>query len=111
MRTLEQSTKGVQVGSIFFWCLPSLVGFVLFLFSFPIDRIIPFWPHWSIAEIFFAWFIFVVPITVVIAFVVFVKRKRAANIALLTRSLVWVTLAVSLLVNLFMLLGAWASTY
>lgn len=84
---------------------------MFFLFSFPIDRSIPFWPHWTIAEISFLWFIFVAPVATAIAFVVFLKRRRLARIALFRRTLVWTTLTVSLLVNGFMLLALWAAFY
>jgi hypothetical protein len=96
---------------VFVWCSPSLLGFVLFLFSFPIDRQISIWPHWPIAAIFFLWFIFVTPITTVVAFVVFVKRKRRDHLAQSTRFLLWGALTMTVLLDTFMLLGAWASTY
>ncbi len=64
-----------KVDAVFIWCLPCLLGLVVFLFSFPIDRRIPFWPHLTIVEIFFMWFLFVTPITTVIAFVVLMKRR------------------------------------
>ena len=88
-----------------------MLGFVVFLFSFPIYRPFPFWPHWSIAEVFFLWFMLVAPIAIAISIVIFLKRRRAGRIAPLTKVLVWATLTVSLLVNGFMLLGLWAAFY
>ena len=38
-------TPRKDVRPVFLLCLPALGGFMLFLFSFPIDRQIPFWPR------------------------------------------------------------------
>lgn len=95
-------------GAVFAWCFPCMLAFVLFLFSFPIDRAIPFWPRWSIAETFYFWFIFPAPIASVIAFVVFLRRRHIASF---TRKLIWMTLSISLLVNGFMLIAIWAAFY
>jgi hypothetical protein len=92
------------------WCLPSLLGFLTFLFAFPIDRRVPFWPHLSLAETFTLWFLFIAPIATAIAIVTQVKRKRA-GIALLAKLLVWTAIAISLVVNAFVLVGMWASMY
>jgi hypothetical protein len=86
-----------------FWCLPSLLGFALFLLSFPIDRRLAFWPHLDIAEIFALWFLFVTPVTTVIAIVILVKRRR--RIARFPKVMAWLTIIVSVLANLFVLLG------
>src|SRR5258708_7082369 len=59
-------------------CLPALLGFALFLLSFPIDRVIPFWPHLSLAVVFLLWFLFVAPITTATAFVKFNRGRRRA---------------------------------
>jgi hypothetical protein len=61
------------------WCLPSLLGFLAFLFAFPIDRKIPFWPHLSIAEVFILWFLFITPITTVIAIITLLKSLPATR--------------------------------
>jgi hypothetical protein len=45
----------------------SFAGLYALLFSFPLDRKIPFWPHFTIVEIFFLWLPFITPITTVIA--------------------------------------------
>jgi hypothetical protein len=93
------------------WCLPALGGFGVFLLSFPINRRIPFWPHLSLAETFTLWFIFVVPITTIIATVVLIRARRSTHIAIFTRVSLWATIAVSFLVNAFVLVGMWALTY
>ena len=79
--------------------------------SFPIDREIPFWPHWTFAEAFFLWFIFISPITIFIGFVVYLKRRKHGRIRPLIRFAMWTTLTLSLVVNGFMLLGLWAAFY
>jgi hypothetical protein len=111
MTSQEQPLSRNKVVAVFNWCLPCLLGAVLFLFSFPIDRSIPFWPHMMIVEIFFLWFLFVTPPATVIALVVFMKRKRSDAIPTFTKSLIWTTLALSILVNAFMLIGLWAAIY
>src|SRR5438552_9160813 len=45
------------------WCLPCLLGFLAFLFSFPLDRQISLWPYLSIAEIVVMWFGLITPVT------------------------------------------------
>jgi hypothetical protein len=96
---------------VFLWCLPALGGFVMFLLSFPIDRQILFWPRLSLAEMFTVWFLFVAPIATIIAAVALIRRRRSAHIATFTRVLAWTTIAVSVLVNAFILVGMWAATY
>lgn len=99
-----------DVAVVFVLCCSSLVGFVLFLISFPIYRRIPFWPHLSIAELFLLWFLFVAPVTTAIAFVVFIRRKRFGSIVPVTKWLAWTAITLSVLADLFMLLGLWAPT-
>ena len=93
------------------WCLPSLLGFLAFLIAFPIDRSIPFWPHLNLAEILTLWFLFITPITTIIAIVTLLKRNRTRRRAPFAKLLVWTAIAVSLILNAFILLGMWASTY
>jgi hypothetical protein len=87
------------------WCLPSLFGFLTFLFAFPIDRRIPFWPHISLAEVFTLWFLFMAPVATITAIVTLMKCIRAGRIAPGAKLLVWIAIAVSLVVNAFILLG------
>jgi hypothetical protein len=84
---------------------------VTFLFAFPIDRRIPFWPHLNLAEIFALWFLFIAPATTVFAIVTLMKHKRTQRLALFANLLVWTAIAASLVVNVFVLVGMWASTY
>jgi len=100
-----------KVWAVLVWCSPSLLGFVAFLVSFPIYRSIPFWPHLNVAEAYTLWFLFVAPVTTLIAIVVLVKRERLGHIAAFAKLLVWAAIILSLLVNVFVLLGMWASTY
>jgi hypothetical protein len=86
-----------------FWCFPSLGGLALFLCSFPIDRQIPFWPHLQIAEIFAYWFVFIAPVTTVIATVLLVMRRR--RIPRLPKVVGWLAISMSVLANAFVLLG------
>ena len=87
------------------WCLPSLFGFLTFLFAFPIDRRIPFWPNMSLAEAFALWFLFVAPLATIAAIVSLIKCMRAGRIAPHAKWLVWIAIAVSLAVNAFVLFG------
>jgi len=86
-------------------CLPSLLGFLAFLFSFPIDRQIRFWPHETIAEIFVRWFLFITPVTTAIAIITLIKRRRAREMTLWVKLLSWTAVAVSLVINAIVLLG------
>jgi len=93
------------------WCLPVLLGFLAFLFSFPIDRRIPHWFPLNLSEISALWFLFVTPVTTVIAIVTFVKHSRRVRMKTSTKLFMWATIAVSLILNAFVLLGLWAATY
>jgi hypothetical protein len=83
----------------------------LVLLSFPIYRQIPFWPHLSLADIFALWFLFITPITTVIAIVMLIKRGHSERIAVLIRMLAWLVITFSVIANILILVGMWASTY
>jgi hypothetical protein len=87
------------------------LGFLAFLLAFPIDRRIPHWFPLNFAEIFTLWFLFVTPVTTVIAIVTVIKPKRTGRMAPLAKLLTWTAIAASLVVNALVLLGMWASTY
>jgi hypothetical protein len=109
---LDKMSQGSgKIWSPLRWCLPALVGFLLFLLAFPIDRRIPHWFPLNFAEIFTLWFLFVTPVTTVIAIVALLKAKRAAPMALFATLITWAAIGVSLVTNVFVLLGMWASTY
>jgi hypothetical protein len=103
MTSEETVLRGNKVWPIVLWSAPSLLGFALFLVSFPIDRVNPFWPHLSFAEIFVYWFGLITPVTTVIGIVILVKRGR--SLATFPKVMAWLTIALSLLANLFVLLG------
>jgi hypothetical protein len=87
----------------FFWSLPSLLAFALFLLSFPIDRPIPFWPRWEIAEVFAAWFVTVAPLSTLVATLLLIKRRRGS--ATPPRVTAWLAVVIGILANAFVLLG------
>ena len=104
-------TPRKDVLPVFFWCLPALGGFVLFLFSFPIDRQIPFWPSLSIAELFTLWFLFITPVTTVVAIIVLIKRRKIIHLPRFFRFFAWSAIVTSVLLNAFVLVGMWAASY
>jgi len=110
MNSDETLVKGKNWHSLR-WCLPVLSGFLAFLFAFPIDRRIPRWLPLNLSEISALWFLFVTPVTTVIAIVTFVKHSRRVRMKISTKLFTWATIAVSLIVNTLVLLGLWASTY
>jgi hypothetical protein len=91
--------------SSLWWCLPSIVGFLVFLCAFPIDRRIPIWPHLSLIDLFGLWFIFIAPITTAIALVVFLRHMRTGHQSQIDRFLVLAVISISVLVNAFVLFG------
>jgi hypothetical protein len=84
---------------------------VAFVFAFPIDRHIPHWFPLNIAELFAGWFLFVTPLTTVIAGVTLVKGNRTGQKTPVATLLTWIAIAASLIVNALVLFGMWASTY
>jgi hypothetical protein len=87
------------------WCLPCFLGFLAFLFSFPIYRQIPFWPHLSIAEIVVMWFGLITPVTTLIAIITLIKRRRAGGMTTWVKLLAWTVIALCLIINAFVILG------
>lgn len=83
----------------------------MFIFAFPIDRRIPYWFPLNIAELFALWFLFIAPVTTIIATVTLIKRKRTGPMEPLATFLSWIAIAASLVLNALILLGLWASTY
>ena len=81
-------------------CLPCLLAFALFLVSFPIDRKIAFWPHLSIGELYLHWFLFVTPVSTLIALSVLIRRRIEGSAIL-----AWVLVIASVLANAFVILG------
>jgi hypothetical protein len=100
-------TDPVKSGSPAVWpwtvpvlCVPCLLGFALFICSFPIDRKISFWPRLSLAELYIRWFLFVAPISTLIALIVLIRRRVEK-----VKILAWVLVIASIVVNLLVLLG------
>ena len=86
-------------------CLPCLLGFLAFLFSFPIYRQMPFWPHLSIAEIVVLWSGLITPVTTLIAIITLIKRRRAGGMTTWVKLLAWTVIALCLVINAFVILG------
>ena len=87
------------------WCLPCLLAFLLFFFSFPIDRKIPFWPHLNLAELYALWFLLVTPISTFVAVIVLARRRWMGGSSILA----WFLVIVSVVVNAVVLLGLYAA--
>jgi hypothetical protein len=100
-----------KIWSSLWRCLPALLGFLAFLLAFPIDRRIPHLFPLNFAEIFTLWFLFITPVTTVIAIVTLIKRNGTGGMPLRATLLTWTAIVVSLAVNALVLLGMWASTY
>jgi hypothetical protein len=103
MTSEEVVLRENKLWPILLWSSPSWLGFALFLVSFPIDRVIPFWPHLSLAEIFVYWFGLITPVTTMTGIVILVKRRR--SLATLPKVIASLTIVISVLANLFVLLG------
>jgi hypothetical protein len=99
----------LKTAATLWWCLPSLGGFALFFFSFPIDRRMPFWPRLTLAEIYGFWFLAVAPVTTMIGAVLAVKGTRGAQTPRTWPVLVWAAITVCFLANMLVLLGLWAA--
>jgi len=82
-----------------------LLGFLAFLFSFPLDRQISLWPCLSIAEIVVMWFGLITPVTTLIAIVTLIKRRRAGGMTTWVKLLAGTVIAVCLVINAFVILG------
>ena len=103
--TLQPSFPNGKIWLSLCLCLPSILGFLAFLFSFPIDRQIPFWPHATIAVVFVQWFLFITPVTTAIAIITLIKRRRAREMTIWVKLFSWAAVAVSLVMNAIVVLG------
>ena len=79
-----------------------MLAFALFFFSFPINRKIPVWPHLNLAELYSLWFLFVTPITTLIAFIVLIRRRWMGPSSILA----WFIVVASFVVNALVLWGS-----
>ena len=95
----------VKAWAVPLWCLPCLLAFALFFFSFPIDRKVPVWPHLNLAELYSLWFLFVTPITTLVAFIVLIRRRWMGPSSILA----WFLVIASFVVNALVLLGLYAA--
>lgn len=109
--TGETSHDRVKAESVLAWIAPVFLSFVAFLLSFPIYRQIPFWPHLNIAEFFALWFLFVMPVTVAISIIKFVKYSKVGQGSRMSKLLLLAAIILSALANIFVLLGLWAAFY
>lgn len=107
----ESSIREGKIWLSLRWCFPALLGFLAFLVAFPIDRRIPHWFPLNLAELFTLWFLFVTPITTIIAIVTLLKREQTGRMSPFIKLLAWTAVSVSIVLNAFVLLGMWASTY
>jgi hypothetical protein len=85
-------------------CLPCLLAFAIFLLSFPIDRKIPLWPHLSLAELYSLWFLFVTPISTLVAVIALIRHRVGGS-----KIFAWVLVIASVVVNAFVLFGLYAA--
>jgi hypothetical protein len=105
----EEETSGqtllaiIKLWPVLAWCLPSLLGLGLLLLSLSLaEKTVLSGPLYNSC---FVWFLFVAPVTTLIAVLVFVRRKRTGRIAILPTLLACAVLFASTLADLFALLG------
>jgi len=103
--SVKSDRLAVKACAVQVWCLPCLLAFALFFFSFPIDRKIPVWPHLNLAELYSLWFLFVTPITTLVAFIVLIRRRWMGPSSILA----WFLVIASFVVNALVLLGLYAA--
>ena len=103
--SVKSDRLAVKSWAVPLWCLPCLLAFALFFLSFPIDRKIPVWPHLNLAELYSIWFLFVTPITTLIAFIVLIRRRWMGPSSILE----WFLVIASFVVNALVLFGLYAA--
>jgi hypothetical protein len=103
--SIKSDRLAVKAWAVSLWCLPCLLAFALFFFSFPIDRKIPVWPRLNLAELYSLWFLFVTPITTLVAVVVLIRRRWMGPSSILA----WFLVIASFVVNGLVLFGLYAA--
>ena len=91
-------------------CSPSILGFTVFLFSFPLDRHLPFHLSWTVFDAFFVFFL-VAPMFTLIAFVLTIRRAFASLVSSKSKVIAWAILALTIAINVFTVIGILAAAY
>src|SRR5690349_7658758 len=93
------------------WSFPALASVLLFVCFFPIGGAVPVWPHTTIAEGFFYWFLTITPTTTVMAVLRIVRYSRRRQLQVWLKALGWGLIALSAMLNGVVLVGLAAAFY
>jgi len=72
---------------------------LLFVFLFPISRALPVWPHITIGEGFFYWFLTITPITIIVAITRAMRCSRKRQLQLGVKVAAWGLIVLSIILN------------
>jgi hypothetical protein len=92
------------------WCIPSLLGFLVFLIVFLVVDHNLFWTHRNIAEGLFYWCLTIAPATTIIA-MKRLKRRSLRKIPALSKAIAWGAIVLSIFLNGFALAGLGVAFY
>ena len=91
-------------------CSPSILGFVAFLFSFPLGRPLPILSSWTLFDLFFMFFLFV-PAFTIGALVLTIMYTRNPSASTRSKLLAWIVLTLTVAINAFTVMGVLAAAY
>src|SRR5262245_22615701 len=97
--------------NVIVWSLPSLLSVLLFAFMFPIGQTLYAWPHTTIAEVFFYWFLTITPLTTIVAVLRIVRYSRRKQLEAGLKALAWGLIGLSIMLNGVVLIGLAAAFY
>jgi hypothetical protein len=109
---IERKPGGLRVPrSVLFLCSPTLVGLILFAFSFPLRRHLPLLTNWTYSDIFFIWWVLVAPLSTIGAIALFFSKEYRHRQNSFGKIFGVLILIVTAVVNSFLAYAMWAAVY
>ena len=110
--SIERKPGGLKFPrSVLFLCSPTLVGSILFAFSFPLRRQIPLSTSWTYSDIFFIWWVLVAPLSTIGAIALFFSREYRHRQNSFGKIFGVLLLVVTAVINSFLAYVMWAAVY
>jgi Mn2+/Fe2+ NRAMP family transporter len=104
-----QRTQGHSMKRVVWLCSPTVLGFVVFLFSFPLDRPLPF-SRLSVFDALFLWS-FVAPMFTIAAMIAASRRRFRESTPVRTKIGAWTIIIFAVCLNVFLITGFLAAAY
>ena len=110
--SLERKPGGLKFPrSVLFLCSPTLVGLIVFIFSFPLRRHLPLSSNWTYSDVFFIWCVLIAPLSTIGAIALFFSREYRHRQNLFGKIFGVLLLVATVVVNAYLAYAMWAAVY